>query len=156
MHGVFIWRFQPFHLWHMDAIATMLQKCSLITIVIWSADKQNSSYNPRSVIERYQLLDFLFRDQSHIRITHQDDLPGNDQQRWNNLMDITWPTDIIYSGNDRVLGIAEDNNIKTHKIVYSIDINATMIRHLIEDSYEIDSFLPYPPQRLFPLPPILQ
>jgi nicotinamide-nucleotide adenylyltransferase len=54
--GLFIARFQPFHLGHLSAIKQSLKICEKIVFVIGSSNQNFSLDNPLTKQERYQIL----------------------------------------------------------------------------------------------------
>lgn len=57
--GVFIGRFQPFHLGHLEAIKQALQICDKLVIVIGSANKNFALDNPLTSKERERILELI-------------------------------------------------------------------------------------------------
>lgn len=55
--ALFVGRFQPFHLGHLDAIKKILEKEDRLIIVIGSAEKNHFQADPFTAGERYQMIE---------------------------------------------------------------------------------------------------
>jgi len=60
--ALFIGRFQPFHLGHLDVIKQILKKNERVIIVIGSAEKNFLPDNPFTAGERFQIIDECLRE----------------------------------------------------------------------------------------------
>ncbi|MHB8407839.1 MAG: NUDIX domain-containing protein [Acidiferrobacterales bacterium] len=76
-HAVFIGRFQPFHLGHLDAIRYGKKIADELTVVIGSSFQSRSIRNPFSAKER----EYIMQDCGADRFVHQEDDPY-DNERW--------------------------------------------------------------------------
>jgi nicotinamide-nucleotide adenylyltransferase len=56
MKGIFVGRFQPFHLGHLKAIKWILERCEKVTIVIGSSRQSFTERNPFTVEERRRMI----------------------------------------------------------------------------------------------------
>jgi len=56
MKGLFVGRFQPFHLGHLKAIKWILERCEKVTIVIGSSQQSFTERNPFTVEERKEMV----------------------------------------------------------------------------------------------------
>lgn len=54
--GIYIGRFQPFHIGHLKTVETMLQKCEKVIISIGSAHRAQDTKNPWTVEERIEMI----------------------------------------------------------------------------------------------------
>lgn len=54
--GLYVGRFQPFHIGHLDAIKYVLEKVDELVIVIGSAQYSHTSYNPFTAGERLMMI----------------------------------------------------------------------------------------------------
>lgn len=62
MRGLFVGRFQPLHLGHLEALETVAREVDRLTIVIGSAQYSHTLENPFTAGERVWMLDESFRD----------------------------------------------------------------------------------------------
>lgn len=56
MKGLFVGRFQPFHLGHLKAIKWILERCEQVTIVIGSSQESFTERNPFTFEEREEMI----------------------------------------------------------------------------------------------------
>ena len=57
--GLFIGRFQPFHLGHLQDIINALKEVDELVIGIGSSNEKHTKYNPFSVEERIEMIDLV-------------------------------------------------------------------------------------------------
>lgn len=83
---VFIGRFQPFHLAHMQTIKIALKNSQNIILALGSAQAERNIKNPFSADERQQMIlsNFSELDQKRIHFVHVIDV--YDDQKWQNLV----------------------------------------------------------------------
>ena len=63
MKGLFVGRFQPFHLGHLEAIKWILEKSEKVTIVIGSSQESFTLRNPFAFEERKELIKNSLEDE---------------------------------------------------------------------------------------------
>ncbi|WP_180082244.1 nicotinate-nicotinamide nucleotide adenylyltransferase [Acinetobacter sp. A1-4-2] len=83
---VFIGRFQPFHLAHMQTIKIALQQSQKVILALGSAQNERNIKNPFSAAEREQMIlsNFSEADQQRIKFVHVIDV--YDDQKWQQLV----------------------------------------------------------------------
>ena len=83
---VFIGRFQPFHLAHMQTIKIALQHSQQVILALGSAQNERNIKNPFSAAEREQMIlsNFSEADQQRIKFVHVIDV--YDDQKWQQLV----------------------------------------------------------------------
>lgn len=83
---VFIGRFQPFHLAHMQTIKIALQQSQKVILALGSAQNERNIKNPFSAAEREQMIlsNFSEADQKRIKFVHVIDV--YDDQKWQQLV----------------------------------------------------------------------
>ena len=54
--GLFIGRFQPFHLGHQEAIHLALKKVDILHVIIGSSNKSHNQKNPFTYSERWRMI----------------------------------------------------------------------------------------------------
>ena len=54
--GLFIGRFQPFHLGHLDTIVRIVTECGYVKIAVGSAQYSNTPKNPFTYKERERMI----------------------------------------------------------------------------------------------------
>ncbi|WP_407307919.1 nicotinate-nicotinamide nucleotide adenylyltransferase [Acinetobacter sp.] len=83
---VFIGRFQPFHLAHMQTIKIALKQSQNVILALGSAQNERNIKNPFSVAEREQMIlsNFSSEDQKRIRFVHVIDVYND--EKWQKLV----------------------------------------------------------------------
>ena len=83
---VFIGRFQPFHLAHMQTIKIALEQSQNVILALGSAQNERNIKNPFSASEREQMIlsNFSVADQKRIKFVHVVDV--YDDQKWQKLV----------------------------------------------------------------------
>ncbi|TCB51092.1 nicotinate-nicotinamide nucleotide adenylyltransferase [Acinetobacter sp. ANC 4779] len=83
---VFIGRFQPFHLAHMQTIKIALEQSQNVILALGSAQNERNIKNPFSAAEREQMIlsNFSAIDQQRIKFVHVVDV--YDDKKWQNLV----------------------------------------------------------------------
>lgn len=83
---VFIGRFQPFHLAHMQTIQIALQQSQQVILALGSAQLERNIKNPFLATEREQMIlsNFSEHDQSRIKFVHVVDVYND--EKWQKLV----------------------------------------------------------------------
>ena len=83
---VFIGRFQPFHLAHMQTIKIALEQSQNVILALGSAQNERNIKNPFSASEREQMIlsNFSAADQKRIKFVHVVDV--YDDEKWQKLV----------------------------------------------------------------------
>lgn len=83
---VFIGRFQPFHLAHMQTIQIALQQSQNVILALGSAQNERNIKNPFLAIEREQMIlsNFSQEDQARIKFVHVIDVYND--EKWQKLV----------------------------------------------------------------------
>jgi len=78
---VFIGRFQPFHLAHMQTIEIALQQSHYVILALGSAQMERNIKNPFLAIEREQMIlsNFSLEEQKRIRFVHVVDVYNDEK-----------------------------------------------------------------------------
>ena len=128
MIGVFIGRFQPFHIGHYDAINQIIQECDLVKIIIGSSNKSRTKDNPLTFEERKKII-----ESQKIKNTIIFGLKDiKDDDNWcKNLLKLIGKYDIVYSNNQWVIDILKRNNVQTKKLKLNMKISGSKIREMI-------------------------
>jgi nicotinamide-nucleotide adenylyltransferase len=131
MIALYIGRFQPFHLGHLDAIKQILNECNKILIVIGSAQYSRTKNNPFSCNERKKMIEKIFiKENINYEIFYLDDI--HDKDNWVNHVKKNIPYfDKVYSSNPLVRTLFNEKNIQVENIKFNINISAEKIRDLI-------------------------
>jgi len=137
--ALFVGRFQPFHLGHLDIVRKILQENDHLLIAIGSAEKNYVPENPLTAGERYLLIDETLKaegiDPARYSIVPVRNI--NNYALWVDHMNLYLPPyEKIYTGSDIVKACYEGAGCK-HEIVTvkrERPVSATEIRESIMQS----------------------
>ena len=133
---MYIGRFQPFHLGHLDALKQVLKREKHVIIVIGSAEDHGTSENPFTAGERYTMIEASLEEASisrekyaiiPVRDIHNDDKWVEHVQR------LTSPFDTVYTGSPITKKLFKKS--KKHQVIdlkKRLPISATMVRKIIK------------------------
>lgn len=134
--AVFIGRFQPFHLGHLDAVKQIIQENSELIIVVGSAQYSYTLENPFTAGERIEMirigLEAAGIDLRRIMIIPIPDI--GEHSIWVARLKSMLPRfDIAYTNNQFVKLLLEDQNIPVvePRLLNREELNATNIRALM-------------------------
>lgn len=146
MRGLYIGRFQPYHLGHQAVIHKIAEEVGEIIIVVGSAQASHTPENPFTAGERlsmiYGALEDL-RDRCYV-------IPLQDVDRnavWvSHVLSMTPAFDLVYSNNPLVVELFTEAGIDVRKPpMYSREIySGTVIRELMVDGSDWKSLVPEP------------
>lgn len=126
--AVFIGRFQPFHIGHLDAVGRMQTKHGSVKILIGSSNRSRTKDNPLTFNERRAYIRSVLGPETLILPLPDD---PSDEVWLSKLTRHIRPDDVVYSGNDWVLGLCRRAGLPCQTITYVHDISATRIREMI-------------------------
>jgi nicotinamide-nucleotide adenylyltransferase len=146
MRGLYIGRFQPYHLGHQAVIRKIAEEVSEIIIVVGSAQASHTPENPFTAGERlsmiYGALEDL-RDRCYV-------IPLQDVDRnavWvSHVLSMTPAFDLVYSNNPLVVELFTEAGIEVRKPpMYIRDVySGTVIRKLMVDGSDWERLVPGP------------
>ncbi len=132
LRGLFIGRFQPFHLGHLKDIKDALKEVDELIIGIGSSQEKNTKDNPFSVEERLKMIEFVLNSENIFKRTIFPIPDFNDDEKWSAHIIKNIPKfDIIYTGNDWTERCFKNKGYKIKKIKLIPGINSTIIRNRI-------------------------
>lgn len=134
MIALYIGRFQPFHLGHLDAIKQISKECSKIIIVIGSAQYSRTKENPFSFNERKDIIEIVLKKEKINYVIYPlDDI--HDFSNWVTHVKKNIPLfDKVYSNNPLVKKLFEEKIFKVKSFKLNIDISAEKIRQMIKEN----------------------
>jgi nicotinamide-nucleotide adenylyltransferase len=140
--GLFVGRFQPFHLGHLSDIKNALKEVDELVIGIGSSDEGHTKENPFTVEERTEMIDLVLPANG---ISAYTVLPvpdfGNDK-KWAEHIETLVPIfDIVYTGNKWTERCFKGKH-KVKKVNMLKGINATIIRNRILKNKDWQSLVP--------------
>lgn len=134
MNCLYIWRFQPFHIWHLDVINQIFDhRYQKIIIWVWSSNIKDEK-NPWSYPERVKFIESWLKDRwidmDRFVIVGIPDF-SDDEDR---LSFITSTIDFasVMSGNPWVVDLFRSNNFLVLDEIERIPIHASDIRNMLQ------------------------
>lgn len=113
MNGLYIGRFQPFHLGHLDAIKFALSQVENLWIGIGSSNKSNEKRNPFTADERKEMITTSLDDKTKKRIQIYYIPDTSDHDKWTYHVDSIVPKyDIVFSNDDFTQTLYQKREIK--------------------------------------------
>ncbi len=146
MIGLFIGRFQPFHLGHLRAIKFCLKKCARLIILVGSAQKSRTKENPFSAKERMEMISRALEAQG--LLSRCTILPITDIEcdgKWVSHVLKTAPKfDILYTNNPLAIRLFSSAGFAVKRIPFFSRsfLEATRIRKLMAEGKNWEKFVP--------------
>ena len=98
--GLFIGRFQPFHLGHLNDIKNALKEVDELVIGVGSSDEKHTKDNPFTVKERIEMMDLVLPNNDIQNYTVFPIPDFHDDKRWVEHIETLVPEfDLVYTGN---------------------------------------------------------
>ncbi len=145
MNGLFIGRFQPFHLGHIEAVKFGLSHVENLWIAIGSSNKSNEKRNPFSADERKEMIQSSLDNAilKRVQIYYVPDI--DDHEKWTHHVDSIVPKhDLVFSNDDFTLSLYQKRGIKTMKVPLKEreKFSGTKIREMIARGTNWQEFVP--------------
>ena len=141
--GLFIGRFQPFHLGHLQDIKNALKEVDELVIGIGSSNENHTKENPFTVEERIEMIDLALPANgiSNYTVFPIPDF-GNDK-KWAEHIETSIPKfDVVYTGNDWTERCFKGTKYKVKKVNMLEGISATIIRNKMLKNKDWQSLVP--------------
>jgi nicotinamide-nucleotide adenylyltransferase len=138
MRGLYIGRFQPYHLGHQAVLEKIAEEVEEIVIVIGSAQESHTPENPFTGGERMEMIYAALRE-SNLRersvVTPLQDIKRNSVW-FSHLQSMVPRFDVVYSSNPLVVQLISEAGIEIRKPpMYQRDLySGTAIRKLMRDN----------------------
>lgn len=135
--GLFLGRFQPFHLGHLSAIKQALAQVDFLIIGIGSSQYSRTSDNPFTSAERRAMIADSLADEKippdRFKIVEVSDI-HNDATWPAHVRSLVDPFDILFTGSKNTRELFEKyDKTEVRPIVFEFEISATKIRELIRN-----------------------
>jgi nicotinamide-nucleotide adenylyltransferase len=146
MRGLYIGRFQPYHLGHQVVLEKIAKEVEEIVIVIGSAQESHTLENPFTGGERMEMI-YAALSESDLRkrcvVTPLQDIKRNSV--WvSHLQSMVPRFDVVYSNNPLVVQLISEAGIQIRKPpMYQRDLySGTAIRKLMRENGEWSGLVP--------------
>lgn len=114
MNGLFIGRFQPFHLGHLAAVKFALSSVDSLSIGIGSSNRSNEKRNPFTADERKEMILSSLDEPTleKIKIYYVPDVDNH--EKWTYHVDSIVPKyDVVFSNDDFTHDLFKKRGVKT-------------------------------------------
>ena len=141
--GLFVGRFQPFHLGHLEDIEDALKEVDELIIGIGSSNEESTKENPFSAEERIEMIDTVLQKYGikKYRIFKIPDF--HDDNKWVEHIEKNIPKfDRVYTGNEWTERCFRAKKYEVKKIKLVKGISSTIIREMIAGSKEWKKLVP--------------
>ncbi|MBW2975980.1 nicotinamide-nucleotide adenylyltransferase [Candidatus Woesearchaeota archaeon] len=99
--GLFVGRFQPFHLGHLQDINNALKEVDELVIGIGSSNEKNTKENPFSAKERIEMIGLALKNNKAGKYKFFTIPDFNDDKKWVEHIEALAPKfDVVYTGNE--------------------------------------------------------
>ena len=146
MRGLYIGRFQPYHLGHQAVIQKIAEEVDEIVIVIGSAQESHTLENPFTAGERMDMIYTALQDlRGRCYVIPLQDVKRN--AVWvSHLKSMVPKFDVVYSNNPLVVQLFTEADIEVRKSpMYSRDVySGTVIRKLMLEGGDWRALVPAP------------
>ena len=140
--GLFIGRFQPFHLGHLNDIKNALKEVDELVIGVGSSDEKHTKDNPFTVKERIEMMDLVLPNNDIQNYTVFPIPDFHDDKRWVEHIETLVPEfDLVYTGNKWTEKCFK-KKYKVKKVKIIKGISSTIIRHKIIKNKNWQSLVP--------------
>lgn len=142
--ALFIGRFQPFHLGHLDIIKKILKENDKVVIGIGSSRKHGTSINPLTAIKRRKLIEESLEEADIPKEKYEiREIPDIDNfSAWaDHVKSLTPPFEKVYTGSEMV-SVCFEGDLPVIPIIKELKICATDIREAIRDDKEWENLVP--------------
>jgi len=145
MNGLYIGRFQPFHLGHLDAIKFALSQVENLWIGIGSSNMSNEKRNPFTADERKEMIISSLDEatRKRIQIHYVQDI--DDHEKWTYHVDSIVPKyDFVFSNDDFTQTLYQKRGIKVIPVPLKEreNLSGTNIREKMAMGKSWEEFVP--------------
>lgn len=140
MTALYIGRFQPFHIGHLDAVRQILAKEKKLVIGIGSAQDKISKKNPFTTREREDMIKMVMNN-NKIKIIPIPDI-GDDSKWVKHVESLSPRFDVVYTGSPKVKKLFRKAGYKVVLLKFNLKISATQIRQKIREGKNWESLVP--------------
>ena len=144
--GLFIGRFQPFHLGHLSVIRQALSQVDFLIIGLGSSQCSRTPDNPFTAAERRAMIEGSLADEGipagRFRIVEIPDI--HDDPKWPaHVRSLAGEFDVVFTGSEHTQKLFEEyENTEIQTIEFELNISATKIRKKIAEKKEWQNDVP--------------
>ncbi len=137
--GLYIGRFQPFHLGHLSAIKQALEQVERLYIGIGSSQYHHTEENPFTTEEREKMIELTLKEAKIFDKCQIFLIPDiHAEEKWvEHVKKLIPPFDMVFVGNEGpVKTLFEKAGTKVQSVKQELDISATEVRKRIKSNQE--------------------
>ncbi|MEM2878202.1 MAG: nicotinamide-nucleotide adenylyltransferase [Candidatus Hadarchaeales archaeon] len=145
--GIFVGRFQPVHLGHVEAFKYILSEVDELIVGIGSSQEGKTFENPFTAAEREKMLAAALKeagiDRSRVKIVRIPDI--HDDRRWvAHVESLTPKFSVVYSGNPWVQRLFKEKGyeVRAQPLFKRRDYQGAMIRRNMAEGKPWEDFVP--------------
>ncbi len=140
--GLFVGRFQPFHLGHLQDVKNALKEVDELIIGVGSSNEKHTKVNPFTVKERIEMIDLVLPN-NEISSYAVFPIPDfHDDKKWVEHIETLVPKfDVVYTGNKWTEKCFKKSS-KVRKVKILKGISSTTIRNRILKNKDWQSLVP--------------
>ena len=145
--GLYIGRFQPFHLGHLHAVNYALAHADVLRLAIGSSNCFNEPENPFSIDQRRSMIQDSLDAETKKRITIHAIPDVQHHIRWLQLVqDTVPPFDVVFTNDPTTSRIYQTHGMSVRGIPFynRSDLSGTNIRRTIADGGDWSDLVPAP------------
>lgn len=132
--GIFLGRFQPFHIGHYLAVRKMAKRVDLLTIAVGSAQEGYTRTNPFTYQERERMICDSTACFEGVSVVPIIDIHAPDRYA-RHVSLLVGPFDVVFSGNAMTLDMFRaDSDVDLCRICPGEAVAGTLVRELIAES----------------------
>lgn len=141
--GLFIGRFQPFHLGHLSAIKQALKQVDWLIIGVGSSQESRTKENPFTIEERINMIENTLADEG-IKNCSIYPIPDiNEDIKWVEHVQTLVPKfETVFTGNPLTEKLFKEKGYKVKRIKILSGINGTTIRDKMVNNEEWEMLVP--------------
>ena len=140
--GLFIGRFQPFHIGHLSDIKNALKEVDELVIGVGSSNEKHTKENPFTVEERIEMIDLVLPANNIGKYTVFP-IPdfGNDEKWLEHVETLVPKFDVVYTGNKWTEKCFK-GKYKVKRVDMLKGVSSTIIRNQILKNKDWQSLVP--------------
>ena len=141
--ALFIGRFQPFHLAHLQDIKNALKEVDELVIGVGSSQEKHSKENPFTVKERIEMIDLVLPSNNIGNYTVYPVPDFHNDKKWVEHIETLVPKfDVVFTGNNWTERCFKKYNYRVKKFKIIKGVSSTIIRNRMIKNKDWQSLVP--------------
>ncbi|MBI2650857.1 nicotinamide-nucleotide adenylyltransferase [Candidatus Woesearchaeota archaeon] len=141
--ALFIGRFQPFHLGHLEDIKNMLKEVDELVIGVGSSNEKHTKKNPFTAEERIEMINLVLPNNNISSYTVFPIPDFHNDEKWVEHIETLVPKfNVVYTGNKWTERCFKNKGYKVRKVNILKGISSTKIRNNILKDKEWKTMVP--------------